>query len=365
MIEFIDNRVEGKTQPFKKEGIEWEQKGLKEKKKSFRLTGKKLFLTYSKTSISKEECLLQLSVILNNSIKDYIITQEKSSADGGRDLHVYLNLTKKVNIISTNKLDLKLDSGEKVHGRYETVRNKEDVIHYIRKSGDFITNLFNSSDIYVELYRLAKEESIDAAMKYLESVRPEWICTRFKNIRSNLECYIKSNSKKAEPVFSIENFNYPKEVLNWLEHEKDTKTLVLIGSSGFGKTEGMITLLENYNPMLIKDLNKLGDLNSKIKAIILDDTNWEKVDKETILGLTDKTRPYDLRILYKTVEISNTLIKVILLNNDKFDYSEDDPISRRIRKIFLKSSMINISNVSITNNLNISLNCEKEKEKKN
>ncbi|RZK48126.1 MAG: hypothetical protein EOO99_11340 [Pedobacter sp.] len=39
-------------------------------------------------------------------------------------------------------------------------------------------------------------------------------------------------------------YNYPKELIEWFELERDEKTLFFTGPSGTGKTEGLINLLK-------------------------------------------------------------------------------------------------------------------------
>jgi len=73
--------------------------------------------------------------------------------------------------------------------------------------------------------------------------------------------------------------------------------LVLYGKSRTGKTEGMITLLEDHNAFLIRDINGLKDLKEENKSIIFDSINFKKFTLEDILHLLNKERNSDIRIL--------------------------------------------------------------------
>ncbi len=64
------------------------------------------------------------------------------------------------------------------------------------------------------------------------------------------------------------DFNYPDELLHWFSFEKDEKTLFLTGPSGTGKTEGLINLLKDFNPILITDINALKDLKPENKVML-------------------------------------------------------------------------------------------------
>lgn len=68
------------------------------KEGKFRLNAKKLFLTYPKCSITKEEALEQLKAKLKHISK--ILVAHELHKDGTDHLHVYINLDKKCNIIN-------------------------------------------------------------------------------------------------------------------------------------------------------------------------------------------------------------------------------------------------------------------------
>lgn len=53
----------------------------------------------------------------------------------------------------------------------------------------------------------------------------------------------------------------------------------MIRYSGFGKTEGRIGLFEEFNPLLIKDLNSLKNVKDSNLALIMDDINWRDRNK--------------------------------------------------------------------------------------
>lgn len=61
----------------------------------------------------------------------------------GKHIHAYIEFDKKVNILSASKLDLtEIDKNSKllknIHGEYQAVKNKKNVIDYTKK----ITTLF-------------------------------------------------------------------------------------------------------------------------------------------------------------------------------------------------------------------------------
>ena len=143
--------------------------------------------------------------------------------------------------------------------------------------------------------------------------------------------------------------------------------MVLIGKTGFGKTQAMKTLLIDYNPLLIKEINALKELKPENKVLILDDLDWKDVSRETKLSIFDKDESAQVRVLYDCVTVPSDIIKVVISNFDKniddilnvpqLNYVERretaDSIRRTIRKIILKEFLINqkITNSVVTNNI--------------
>jgi hypothetical protein len=191
-------------------------------------------------------------------------------------------------------------------------------------------------------------------MEYFCRIRPHEVIRRYKSIYSNLQKFLSTVPKITKPHYSITDYTYPSEIRDWFEKETHEQTLVVVGKSGYGKTEGMIALLQPFNPILIKHLEKLRDFTDMNKAAIFDDIRWENVDRETILGLTDKKRKYPLRILYDSKIIPPNIIKVILLNKNTINPNNDEAIARRIKVVTLTEPLININIINnITNITNI------------
>lgn len=123
------------------------EKREKMKKKTFRLQGKHLFLTYPKIKLSRESALEQLKEkLLPRRIEKYVISTEKHKT-GDQHLHVYVELDKKSNIENKNRLDLEVEveeeEREKKHGNYQSCRSYNNVVNYIIKEGkeNVLTNM--------------------------------------------------------------------------------------------------------------------------------------------------------------------------------------------------------------------------------
>lgn len=116
----------------------------------YRLNSKNLFLTYPQCAMEKEDALTILMTKLK--IKNYIIGREQHK-DGTPHLHAYLELEKKVDIRDPSKLDL-----EEYHGNYQGCKNKWATMKYVRKGGDFITDMEDLEQ---------REEAHDGHKKFL------------------------------------------------------------------------------------------------------------------------------------------------------------------------------------------------------
>lgn len=171
----------------------------------------------------------------------------------------------------------------RIHGKYESVRNRNAVIDYLKKyDKNYLSNL--EEDFNVKLQRIAESEGIEAGMKFFVKEKPEKVASSYSSVLRNLKAYcndVNMESWKEEAKFGVERFVYPEEMSNWISNEKDDLTLVLIGTTGLGKTEGTITLLtsKGYNPLMITDINGLKKLRSNH---MMDDIYWIKSVQETL-----------------------------------------------------------------------------------
>jgi len=106
--------------------MELDLKESPKKSKAFRLSGRNLFLTYPKCLLEKihvQEFLLSLVGC------EYMLVARELHQDGTPHIHVFLTLNKKLNTTSAKYFDI---AG--YHGNYQTARDSDDVIEYLKKS---------------------------------------------------------------------------------------------------------------------------------------------------------------------------------------------------------------------------------------
>ena len=123
------------------------------------------------------------------------------------------------------------------------VKRKDEVIAYVKKDGNFITNFETDLEFRRKLQHIASEKGLEKALNYFVETRPELVSTSFLSTKRNLESFLNYRASNCRPKFG--NFDYPPELLEWFNNEKHEKTVFLTGESGIGKTEGIITLLRD------------------------------------------------------------------------------------------------------------------------
>lgn len=101
--------------------------------KKFRLSARKLFLTYPNIKLSREEVLEQLVCKLGvSNIKEYLIAKENHVKEGNEHIHVYINLFSKINIINERFFDLFDPINNKcIHGFTENTNQLEIVMQLL------------------------------------------------------------------------------------------------------------------------------------------------------------------------------------------------------------------------------------------
>ncbi|OMJ13215.1 Replication-associated protein A, partial [Smittium culicis] len=102
------------------------------KKKAYRLASMSFFLTYPKCTLSKETVLAELKKICD--VETYIVARELHS-DGTPHIHAYLKVKKTINSKNPRYFDIK-----GYHGNYDSCRNPKNVMKYVMKDKNFITN---------------------------------------------------------------------------------------------------------------------------------------------------------------------------------------------------------------------------------
>lgn len=339
--------------------------------KKFRIRSKKLFLTYSQIKdlqnikeLVLEKLKLKFLKLKNESNFNYIISCEKHE-DSGIHVHVYLEFSTTIDIIKSDFLDLEIDD-KNYHGNYQSGKKKWSLINYVIKDNNYITNMklpiHNGVILKPEehLYEIVKKEGFLKSKEILYLNYPEIAVKKGTLIEKNLyKIYEFFQSeirdlKKKKNIKSINDFKIPKELIEW-KNNNFKKTLVLHGPSGTGKTELAKAFLNhcNLNYLFTRCLDGLREYDKDLhQAILLDDINGEALTREVIIHLTDTDNESQIKVIYKVVNISSDVVRIITTNHLEHFTRNLKEIERRIIPVSIDKIVYNIqiNNYNTINN---------------
>jgi hypothetical protein len=333
--------------------------------KKFRISSKRIFLTYPQFNSTKDDIKEQLFQVLTNYLPfDYCISQEIHK-DGNLHFHVFLQSKSKFNIKNINVLKLKTTDGIFKSGDYKSVQgSSSSVLRYlVKQDKEPLTNMFFNCDTGKELsleektIELYKIKGYDASLDYFKDNATNIdLFNKYNKIRATLNNLHKDDNRKYKLNYvplNIKEFinqhSVGKQIDQWFMNSSD-KTLYLSGPSGIGKTESLKTYLasklESPDQLgFVRHLETLKSFDVNDKDILLfDDFPLEKIFKnkpEELIHFVDRRNPSPVRVLYGIIIIQIDL-KVILISNIKlnsilkvlnFSIEQTEAINRRIINI--------------------------------
>jgi hypothetical protein len=345
-----------------------DRKSKRTRVRPFRLSAKKLFLTYSPCTLSPEQALSQLQIILNYKIESYVITREKSEKDSDFHLHCFLALKKKCNIVSSSRLDLEIIGTEPLsfcHGNYQTVKDKNDCVNYVLKQINFKEdeeNLIFSEDFRefisedVELLslddvmlNLAEKGDVTSAMKLLKERNSYRFIREHLRVEKSLN-QIALRARGFKPKFNLSNFVLPKNLIDTIElaHRED-KSIYLLGESNTGKSAFVLAYVESQRlkPLVINNLDSLREFVAGFHdCIVLDDSDLDlDLTREVVIKLLSVYEEVTLKLRFSNVRIPAG-VKRFFVSNKKLEYyigdsmRNDPAISRRFAEIDIGSDKL-------------------------
>lgn len=154
---------------------------------TFRIRTTRLFLTYPRCDLSKQDTLTLLTnQLAPNNIEEYIIASEKHQ-DGANHLHVYLRLSDTLDTRDPNFADI-----ANHHGNYQSVRCDKAIIKYCVKEDAYISNFDVQAKVTL---RNSKQKLIFAKLIKGEIELPQAIeenpslIKGYKKLKSDLQEY--------------------------------------------------------------------------------------------------------------------------------------------------------------------------------
>ena len=95
----------------------------------------------------------------------------------------------------------------------------------------------------------------------------------------------------------------------------DSRTLVIVGKSGYGKTQGMLSLLGPHGVLVVKDINNLRAFKTSVhKIILLVDFDFSKMNIEELKHMFDSQSEAQIRVLYGMIRLPIGVRRVVLCN---------------------------------------------------
>ena len=343
---------------------------FKQNKDLFRISGKRLLLTFSQIddSITAQDLLqlLQQKLHLVQSKFQYVIAREMHT-DGNTHYHVISIHNKRFEIKNKQMVDVEF-KGNIFHGNYQPVKYLEYAVQYVCKDKEYISNIPNLQDGKIlddkefVLQRTKEVGYKQALVEYYDTFPKKALTTinTFKNNLKQIQALQDSlQDDIIETPFTIENFEVKGILKLWVEKLFKEKALILVGESGIGKTQFGKALCKHnkWKTLLVNEKQDFKRIDTSYDAIIIDDANFNDFDYFQKLALLDNTVDNSIRVLYQTVRKKQGVVTMLLMNHKPFaevsklfDYK---PFGRRIAMYQPEQPfMINVYNYQINNNNN-------------
>ncbi len=329
------------------------------KKTKFQLNTKDIFLTYSKCPLGKDKIHHHIKQLMISKKKEisYIISNTENHQDHKEiHTHVLFQLTKRINIKTERFFDI-----EAFHPKIENARDIEKSIDNIKKDGDFIEEgtprhkkyvRQNQKEerkqlIYDEIFRLKNEYYHDEKLTlnqvkktldefiinldrdyYLEQIDLIEKILKKKFIKQS-EDLLEELENETKSFFSFDTFknnDTTQEIKMAIKEEMNSehrpKSIVIEGASKLGKTEFIISYLNNQRVQFnyirgSLDFNK-NSYNDRFKIDVYDDISISDIRRAGLLkNIIGGQRGFIVDVKYSPKrKLSGNKLSIFLCNED-------------------------------------------------
>ena len=312
---------------------------------SNRLRATAFFLTYSQSELLRESLIRFYQ--REARMKRFIVGQEHHQ-DGAQHWHVLVEYEIQKEIRNTGHFDL---AGEhpniKVWKRAEGSTydqwfvnhwkycKKEDPTPYIvgLEPTEKDSRKRKRDEIFSEAMDMARDESVQAAMEYLEGNCPYELCTKYDQIYRTLVAVRNSSRNTQAPARSLSEFKRPPVLC------PDWRVLFLNGPTGCGKTAFARALLPEA--VVVRHRDQLRDCDFS-KGVIFDDFDVGHWPPTAVIHLLDWEEPSGIDVKHAHVVIPPRTRK-IFTHNCTFDrWVSKDATEEQVAACRRRVNVINI-----------------------
>lgn len=229
--------------------------------KSYRLNAQHLFLTYSRCPLDRDFALKQLVIktkhFLSADIDNYCVAQELHQ-DGGKHLHMYLQMSKKINTVSAHKIfNLDDELGNTYSGNYQGCRDRERVLNYCVKCDKNILSNFNVPEYLESMVNHTKRNKNRREYENLMELGPHKLVKtgdiHYSKLKAAMEAQALMNQyeemmeeAKKEDLPSRLETNWPNITFNIDLDLKQCHLWIYSSGSNKGKTTFLLSLMKKY-----------------------------------------------------------------------------------------------------------------------
>lgn len=276
---------------------------------SYQLNSKKLFLTYPQCSLSKQDAYTELLITFGyQPFSKYIIAHELHE-NGDDHLHVYLEFDEAIRTRNPKFADLR-----GFHGNYQGCRSMKNVIKYVSKGDDYISNI-DVSEITGK-----KNSKREIALKIIsENLEPHEILKEYPEL-------IFGYKKLKEDIrqYRIDCGDDREDLPGWLPNpwgkvlcsrgnRKRRHYWIYSRVPNMGKTTGFAKpMYKSYKCLLQAGDFTYWNVFGREQAIILDEYNSAKLGYASLNSMADGTFGYRV-FLGGIITLKDPLI--IILSN--------------------------------------------------